>query len=57
MAPFGSEISTNSLLELLTVYTAVPASVFETKSELRVAASACFGCDKKANGGTGRGGR
>lgn len=57
MAPVGSEISTNSLLELLTVYTAVPASVFETKSELRVAASACFGCDKKANGGTGRGGR
>ena len=50
----GSEISTNSLLELLTVYTAVPARLLATWSELiapvksRLAGRAS--CDKDANG-------
>lgn len=54
LAPSGSEMSTNSLLELLTVYTAVPAKVFATWSELRAAAAACFVSETEANGGGGR---
>lgn len=50
LTPLGSEMSTNSLFELLTVYTAVPARVLATCSELNPAATACFGCEIEANG-------
>jgi len=54
LAPLGSEMSTNSLLELLTVYTTVPARVFATWSELRLAVVAvCFGCDAEPKGSDG----
>lgn len=53
LTPLGSEISTNSLFELLTVYTAVPAKVLATWSELRVAANACLGWARDAKGGGG----
>lgn len=53
LAALGSEISTNSLFELLTVYTAVPTRLFATWSELRVAvaAKAWFGWPTQAKGG------
>lgn len=42
MVPLGSEMRTNSLFELLTVYTDVPVRDFATWSELRLAAKAGF---------------
>lgn len=53
LAALGSEISTNSLFELLTVYTAVPTRLFATWSELRVAeaAKAWLGWPTQAKGG------
>lgn len=54
MVPSGSETSTNSLFELLTVYTAVPARVLATPEAGDEAALACA---TDANGGGGGGGR
>lgn len=54
LIPLGSEISTNSLLELLTVYTAVPARLLATWSELRATPKSRLAprasCDIDANG-------
>lgn len=51
LTPLGSDTSTNSLFELLTVYTGVPARALATCSELSVATAACFGCASEAKGG------